>query len=169
MRCSSAREELGLQRRGEQADLVQEERPAVAAGRGPLGLARVGEGALLVAEKLGLEQALGDRRAVDVDERLGRARPARRMQRPREQALARAGLAEDEQRGRAHRHRGGANELLNLSPQGDHGGAVPDQIGEGSTTRILPHRAARGVPRSERLRDRRGGTRPSCISAHWAR
>ena len=162
-------EELGLKGRGEQADLVEKEHAAMGElKQAGLGLARVGEGPLLVAEQLGLEQALRDGGAVDVDERLGRARPGS-MQRPREQALARSGLAEDQQRRRTHRHRGGANELLNLSPQGDHGGAIPDQVCEGiHDPPILPHRAGqrchgrRGAQRSP------GGTRPSCISAHCA-
>ena len=149
-------EELGLKGRGEQADLVEKEQAAMGELKeAGLGLARVGEGPLLVAEQLGLEQALRDGGAVDVDERLGRARP-RSVQRPREQALAGAGLAEDEQRRRAHRHRGGANELLNLPPQGDHGGAVPDQVRESvHDPPILPHRADRRRDGVEALRDRR--------------
>src|SRR5439155_2747377 len=59
--------------------------------------ARVGEGAPLEAEHLGLEQRLGDRRAIDVDERPVRARPGA-MQHAREQPLARSRLALDQDR-----------------------------------------------------------------------
>ena len=150
-------EELGLKRRGEQADLVEKEHAAMGElKQAGLGLARVREGALLVAEQLGLEQALRNGGTVDVDEGLGRSRP-RPVQGPREQALARAGLAEDQQRGRTHGDRGGANELLNLSPQGDHGGAIPDQVREGvHDPPILPHRAdGMNTVTVELLRDRR--------------
>ena len=60
-----------------------------------------GERALLVAEQLGLEQRLRNRRAVDRDERAVGAR-AERVQRPREQLLAGAALA-FEQHGRVGR------------------------------------------------------------------
>ena len=56
-----------------------------------------GERALLVAEQLGLEQVLGDRRAVDRDERPVGAR-AERVQRAREQLLAGAALAFEQHR-----------------------------------------------------------------------
>ena len=54
-----------------------------------------GEGALLVAEQLALEQVLRDRRAVDRDERLRGAR-AQRVHRLGQQFLARAALAEQQ-------------------------------------------------------------------------
>jgi hypothetical protein len=91
-------EELGLERLGREADLVQEEGPAVRGLEEPgLGLARVGERAPLVAEELGLEQGLGDGRAVDVDERPRRAGPGP-VHELGEQALAGAGLTQDEDR-----------------------------------------------------------------------
>ena len=62
-----------------------------------LGPARIGEGAPLVAEQLGLEQRLGDRRAVDVDEGAARAR-ARAMDHAGDEALAGAGLALEQDR-----------------------------------------------------------------------
>ena len=59
---------------------------------------RAGEGALLVAEQFGLEQVVGNRRAVDGDERpVGPL--AERVKRAREQFLAGAALA-FEQHGR---------------------------------------------------------------------
>ena len=64
-------QQLHLERRRQLADLVEEQRAAV--GRPEeAGLALVvgaGEGALLVAEQLALEQRLGQRAAVDGDER----------------------------------------------------------------------------------------------------
>ena len=62
-------EELDLHRGGELSDLVEEERSVgrqlEASGLLPV---RPGEGAALVAEQLGLEQRVGQRRAVDRDE-----------------------------------------------------------------------------------------------------
>ena len=65
---------LGLRLQAHVADLVEEERAAV----GELELAapvgdRAGERAAHVAEQLALDQLLGDRRAVDLDERAARA------------------------------------------------------------------------------------------------
>jgi len=93
-------QQLGLQRRRQQADLVEEDRAAP--GRleqTGLALPRVGERAAVEAEQLRLQQGLGDRRAVDVDERAARAAAAL-VDDVGEQALAGAGLAEDEDRGR---------------------------------------------------------------------
>ena len=61
---------LGLQRERQVADFVEEQR-AVMRELELAGLARhgAGKGALLVAEELGLEQVVGNRRAVDRDER----------------------------------------------------------------------------------------------------
>ncbi len=89
-------EELGLERLRQETHLVQEDRPVV--GRleeAGLRMARVREGAALVAEELGLEQGLGDRRAVDVDELPGGPRPGA-VEGPREQPLAHARLALDQ-------------------------------------------------------------------------
>ena len=70
-------EQLGLQRRLHLADLVQEDRPEM----GLFELAdasrrRAGEGALLVAEQLALEQLRRQRRAIHLHERLAAARRA---------------------------------------------------------------------------------------------
>ena len=88
-------EHLRLDVRGEEPDLVEEEH---AAGRGleqpGFGPAGVGERAPLEAEQLALQQGLGDRRAVEVDE--GAAGPgAEPVEQPRHQPLAGAGLAQD--------------------------------------------------------------------------
>ena len=73
--CEHA-QELRLQRERQLADLVEEERAAVRPARSSPAWRRdrAGERALLVTEQLALEQVLGDRRAVDVDERRARAR-----------------------------------------------------------------------------------------------
>src|SRR5262249_61392787 len=63
-------QQLGLERRVELADLVEEDRAAV--GRleaSRLALVRAGEGAPLVTEELALEQLARHRGAVDLDER----------------------------------------------------------------------------------------------------
>src|SRR5262249_25886773 len=62
-------EKLGLQPQGQFGDLVEVDRPFVRVLELP-GLTSMGarEGALLVAEELGLEQPLRDRGAVDLDE-----------------------------------------------------------------------------------------------------
>jgi hypothetical protein len=68
-------EQLGLQRKRQLTDLVQEHRPAVCelelAG---LDAVRAREGATLVAEQLALEELAGQRGAVDLDERSVAAR-----------------------------------------------------------------------------------------------
>ena len=73
------REQLGLEPIGQEADLVQEQRAPVGGLEQPsLRLAGVREGAPLEPEHLRLEQGLGNRRAVDVDEGSRRlAGPAR--------------------------------------------------------------------------------------------
>ena len=87
-------QELRLERAREQADLVQEDR---AAARGleqaGLGLTRAGEGAALPTEQLGLEQRLGNRRTVDVDERPA-GTDTGAVDRRRDQSLAGSGLSE---------------------------------------------------------------------------
>src|SRR5262249_15397490 len=87
-----------LELRRELAHLVEEERPA--GGRlEPAGLVLPGpgEGAAHVPEELALEQVFGERRARDRDE--GAVAPrAPGVDRAREHVLARAALAEEEQR-----------------------------------------------------------------------
>ena len=71
-------QQLGLGRQRDLGDLVEQQRAAV--GRLEAAVAaldRAGERAALVAEQLGLEQRLGERGAVDRDERLARARELR--------------------------------------------------------------------------------------------
>ena len=65
---------LGLGARRHVADLVEEDGAAVGGDElADLLAHRAGEAALLVAEELGLDQLLGDRRAVDLDQRRARA------------------------------------------------------------------------------------------------
>src|SRR5262249_687870 len=91
-------EELPLQRDRQQADLIEEDRAAVSRlEQAGLRLAGVGERAALVAEELRLQQSLGDGGAVDVDEGPVAARSGL-VDGAREEALARAGLAEDQER-----------------------------------------------------------------------
>ena len=89
-------EELRLERLGQETDLVEEDRPAMRClQQARLGASRVGEGAALEPEHLGLEQRFGDRRAVDIHEWTVPAR-ARPMDDAREQPLAGTRLALDQ-------------------------------------------------------------------------
>src|SRR4029453_15109370 len=91
-------QQLDLHRRARVADLVEEERAAVGfleePAPAPLG---AGEGALLEAEELGLEQVVGQRAAVDRDEAPRGAR-ALLVDRARDELLAGASLALDQHR-----------------------------------------------------------------------
>ena len=88
-------EELGLHVRAQLAQLVQEDGAAVGLleQAGARGL-RAGEGAALVAEQLGLQEGIGDRRAVDRQETSGPA-GAGVVDGARHELLARAALAQD--------------------------------------------------------------------------
>ena len=97
-------QELRLDLQRQLADLVEEERAPV----GQLEEADppgdgAGEGALLVAEELALDQPLGDRGAVDRDQRPGGA-PAVRVDRAGDELLAGPALAGDEHGGVGRRH-----------------------------------------------------------------
>src|SRR4029077_8135909 len=114
-------EELRLEIRAHLADLVEEEGPTLraleAAGARRGG---AGEGALLAAEELALEDALGERLAVDRDEGLSHAvRPV--VEEARHQLLPRAALALHQHR--RLRGRDAADErehLLAPRARGDH-------------------------------------------------
>ena len=114
------------------ADLVEEERAAIGLlnEAGP-GLGRPGEGAGLVAEQLGLDQGLGQGRAIDRDEGLVGA-PRRAVQGAGEELLAGAGLAADEEAhpgleqagglaGHPRQHRVAAGEVRGGGPRGGGG------------------------------------------------
>ena len=91
-------EQLSLERCRQQPDLVQEHRAAI--GRlqqALLRLTRFAEGAALETEHLGLEQRLGDRGAVQIHEE-ALSSWTMPVQGPRQQPLAGAGLAVDEDR-----------------------------------------------------------------------
>jgi hypothetical protein len=95
------REELALERLGQEADLVQEKRAAVGGREEPgLPLIGVGEGAPLEPEHLGLQQGLRNGGAVDSHEPPARAGTGP-MEDRREQPLAGAGLALDQNGRRA--------------------------------------------------------------------
>src|SRR5262249_30589335 len=68
-------EDLGLERLGQEADLVEEKRAAIGHVQQTwLGVEGIGEGASLVAEQLGLEHGLGNGGAVQIHERPARPR-----------------------------------------------------------------------------------------------
>jgi len=113
-------EELGLERRVEIADLVEEDGAVV--GRlelADLELMGAGEGPALVAEQLRLQQLARDRRAVDLHEGPPVAR-GMVVDRPGDEVLARAGFAADQHR---DVHLGG---LLDDPPDLLHPGAAPE-------------------------------------------
>ncbi len=91
-------QELRLRLERELADLVEEDAAAVGELEPPAPLlGRAGEGALLVAEELALDQLARQRRAVHRHERPLAARAAV-VDRARDELLAGAGLAEDQHR-----------------------------------------------------------------------
>ncbi len=97
-------QQLRLERLGHVADLVQEDRPAVGRLELPVLLTDgAGEGALLVAEELALEEPLRNGGAVDGDEGFPRA-AARPVDLPRYHVLAGAAFAEEQNRGVAVGH-----------------------------------------------------------------
>jgi hypothetical protein len=114
-------QELGLRGQRQLADLVEEQRAAVGRGEATDAVVdRAGERALQVAEQLGLDQAVGDRRAVDRDERPGVALRGA-VDGAREQLLAGAGLAGDEDGGR-----GRTNPPREVESRGELRGAAED-------------------------------------------
>src|SRR6266542_2535184 len=114
-------QELHLDRRRHLPHLVEEQRAAMGAFEAALlAPGGAGERALLVPEELRLEDGLGDRRAVDGDERLARAR-RQLVQHARGQLLAGPALSAEE-----HRRRGGAR-LAERVEDGVEGGRVADE------------------------------------------
>src|SRR6185295_16294178 len=92
-------QDLDLQEERELPDLIEEQRALVSELELALALdVSPGERAALVAEQLGLEQRLGDRAAVDRDERaVAPTRPA--VHGTRDELLAGAALAFDQHGG----------------------------------------------------------------------
>ena len=89
-------QQLRLPARRQLADFVEEQRAAVGFLEQPGAFGeRAGEGAARVAEELGLEELVGQRGAVDRAEPAMTPRPML-MQRPRDQLLAAAALAFDQ-------------------------------------------------------------------------
>jgi len=147
-------EELGLQPHVHLADFVEQERAA----RGFLELADTagdgaGEGALLVAEQLALEQRLGDGGAVDRDER-ARGALGTGVEVLGHHLLAGAALAGDEHRGvgrgdlvgelhHARHGRVAIKEVGRLAgDSGDHSG---DQLGVGGQGDVFLGAGADGI------------------------
>ena len=90
--------------KGQLADLVQEERPSLGLLEEPRFVPySAGERAPHVAEELGLEQRIGDRRAVDGDEGSGRAGTGA-VDGPRNHFLAGSALPGDQDGGAMRRH-----------------------------------------------------------------
>src|SRR4051812_1764282 len=92
-------QQLRLHRDRQLADLVEEYRPAVRAfDRACARLHRAGERAFRVAEQLGVEEVLGERRAIDDDERPALAKRGI-VNGPGNELFARSRLTVDEDRG----------------------------------------------------------------------
>ena len=110
--CQHA-QQARLQRRRHVADLVEEQRSTIGLFEAPdMALGRAGERAGLVAEQFAFQQFRRNRRGVERDERLVRARRFA-VERARDQFLAGAGFAGDEhvqRRGRDPAH--GAEQRL---------------------------------------------------------
>jgi hypothetical protein len=118
------------------ADLVEEDRAAARRfEEAAVILGRAGERAAAVAEELALEQGLGDRGAVDGEERLVGARRGA-VDAARHELLAGAGLALDQHRDR--RRRGALHQLEHL----EHRAARADDLVEPVAVR---HVAAQGA------------------------
>ena len=137
-------QQLGLDRRRHLADLVEEQHAAVGlldASR--LGGDRAGERAALVAEQLRLEQLVGQRRAVDRDERPVAA--ARRVvDEPRHDFLAGARLAGQQHRGFGLRDARGLRQhvlpLLRVADDAPLAAARLELAGERGDLRLEPRR-----------------------------
>ena len=104
-------------------------------------IVRAGERALLVAEDLALEQRLGNRGAVDGDERERRAR-AQLVDGLRDELLARPRLAPDEHRRRRRRR------LLDHAIERSNPGAVADDAAEAA---LLAQLAPQQLDLAQRL------------------
>src|SRR5207245_1547703 len=123
-------EQLGLEVRGQQPDLVEEER-ALMGGleQARLGVVGIGEGAPFEAEQFGLEQSLGNGGAVDRDERPGLARSGF-VDGPGEQALACPRLTEDQDGRKVACLCMPSEKLLDLRSDGYQPRTVTDQLVE---------------------------------------
>ena len=89
-------QQLGLRGRRQVADLVQEQRPARGGLEGSLAeRVRARKGAALVTEQLVFDEVLGERGAVDGDERAFRIR-AEAVQLAGDELLSRSALSHDE-------------------------------------------------------------------------
>ena len=147
-------EELGLRVERQLADLVEEQRAAVGELELPGAVGdRTGERAADMAEQLALDDALGERRAVDLDQRcLATARAV--VDRARCELLAHAGLAEDQ-----HRELGGRDDV-DLLAHALHRGADAEHlrpVGVPQPARqLLDHEPALLGDRLDRLDQPRG-------------
>ena len=131
---------LGLRLGAHVADFVEEDRAAVGLLElADLLLGRAGERALFVAEQLRLDQLLGNRRAVDLDEALAAAQ-AVAMDRARHELLADAALAGGSARSRwsARRGRSAAITCLSAGALADHLVADFDRLLERSVLVAQP-------------------------------
>src|SRR5215467_1744017 len=125
-------QELALERQGQEAHLVQQQRPAPSClEQAGLGLPGIGECSALDAEELGLEQRLRNGRTVDVHER-AHGTLARPMNRPCEKTLTGACLTQEKKGGKPAPTPLTAEQMGYLSAQVGDGDALPDQLRKNS-------------------------------------
>ena len=123
-------EQLGLDGRGEEGDLVEEKDAAVSGvEESGLGVAGVGERAAREAEELGLEKRQGQGGAVDVHER-GVAARADAMKEASREALAGAGVALEEDGRQSLAGAGAVEEAAQGIADGDDGGTLAEELSE---------------------------------------
>ena len=123
-------EELGLQRLGEEPHLVEEDGAVVGRLEEPgLRAAGIGEGAALETEQLGLEERLGNGRAVHVHEGPGVAGAAA-VDEPGHQPFPGAGLALDQDGRKAARARLPGEKPADVVLDRLEGGALADQFAQ---------------------------------------
>ena len=144
-------QQLGLHRRRHLADLVEEQHAAgglLDAAR--LGRDGAGERAALVAEELRFEQLVGQRRAVDGDERAVAA-PRGVVDEPRDDFLAGARLAGEQHRRLGLRHARGLRQhvlpLLAVADDAAQAAAGLELAGQRGDLRLEPA-ASRGSARA---------------------
>src|SRR5262249_24619529 len=109
-------------------------------------LARIREGAALIPEQLRFEEIVGNRGAVDVDERAACSR-ASAMHRARDEPLARAGLTAQQNRRGTWRRRRALQELFELRPQRPDASAIADDVAQDTHGRESIPLSATSCPR----------------------
>jgi hypothetical protein len=121
-------EKLGLERVGQERDFVEQDGSTVSTLKeAGFRLSRIREGAALEAEQLGLEQARGNRRAVDINERSVATR-SRAMDQPGDQVLSGTGFALEQDRWKSPARRRSLDDLADLLAKSTYYGRSANQV-----------------------------------------